>query len=73
MIPPESHTLFRDLCASTQRFVLATHMHPDGDALGSQFGLARFLLAQGKQVRIVNQDPTSCGSLPGTAPRRSSR
>ncbi len=33
-------------------------MHPDGDALGSQCGLARFLLAQGKQVRIVNQDPT---------------
>ena len=33
-------------------------MHPDGDALGSQCGLARFLLARGKQVRIVNQDPT---------------
>ena len=58
MIPPESHALFRDLCASSQRFVLTTHMHPDGDALGSQCGLARFLLAQGKQVRIVNQDPT---------------
>ena len=58
MIPPESHTLFRDLCAGSQRFVLTTHMNPDGDALGSEFGLARFLLAQGKQVRIVNQDPT---------------
>jgi len=58
MIPPESHALFRDLCASSQRFVLTTHMHPDGDALGSQFGLARFLLSQGKQLRIVNQDPT---------------
>ncbi len=58
MIPPESHALFRELCASSQRFVLTTHMHPDGDALGSQCGLARFLLAQGKQLRIVNQDPT---------------
>ncbi len=58
MIPPESHTLFRELCAGSQRFVLTTHMNPDGDALGSQAGLARFLLAQGKQVRIVNQDPT---------------
>jgi phosphoesterase RecJ-like protein len=58
MIPPESHALFREWCAGAQRFVLTTHMNPDGDALGSEVGLARFLLAQGKQVRIVNQDPT---------------
>ena len=58
MIPPESHALFREQCATHQRFVLTTHMNPDGDALGSQFGLARFLLAQGKDVRIVNQDGT---------------
>jgi phosphoesterase RecJ-like protein len=55
---PEAHRLFRTLCDGAERFVLTTHMNPDGDALGSQFGLARFLLARGKQVRVVNQDPT---------------
>jgi phosphoesterase RecJ-like protein len=57
MISPEAHRLFRDLCDGAERFVLTTHMNPDGDALGSQLGLVRFLLARGKQVRIVNQDP----------------
>jgi phosphoesterase RecJ-like protein len=58
MMSPEAHRLFRDLCDGAVRFVVTTHMNPDGDALGSQLGLARFLLARGKQVRIVNQDPT---------------
>lgn len=58
MMSPEAHRLFRDLCDGAERFVLTTHVNPDGDALGSQLGLARFLLARGKHVRVVNQDPT---------------
>jgi len=58
MMSPEAPRLFRDLCDGAERFVLTTHVNPDGDALGSQLGLARFLLARGKQVRVVNQDPT---------------
>jgi len=59
MISPADHALFRDLCASGRRFVLSTHINPDGDALGSQMSLAAFLLAQGKQVRVVNNDATT--------------
>ena len=55
---PADHDLFRKLCDTSQSFVLTTHMNPDGDALGSQSGLARFLRSMGKQVRVVNQDPT---------------
>ena len=39
--------------------VLTTHMNPDADALGSEVGLVRYLASLGKQVRIVNNDPTS--------------
>ncbi len=41
-----------------ERFVLTTHVRPDCDALGSELGLAALLVARGKQVRIVNADPT---------------
>jgi phosphoesterase RecJ-like protein len=58
MIPPGDRDRFRELCESAERFVLTTHMNPDGDALGSQVGLARFLEARGKTVRVVNQDAT---------------
>jgi phosphoesterase RecJ-like protein len=40
-----------------QRFLLTTHVKPDGDGLGSQIGLARFLRRLGKSVRIVNDSP----------------
>ena len=40
-----------------QRFVLASHVRPDGDAIGSQLAMAYALRHLGKQVRIVNRDP----------------
>jgi bifunctional oligoribonuclease and PAP phosphatase NrnA len=40
-----------------QRFLLTTHVKPDGDGLGSQIGLARFLTQLGKSVRVVNDSP----------------
>jgi phosphoesterase RecJ-like protein len=36
-----------------RRFLLTTHMRPDGDGLGSMKGLARALRQLGKQVRLV--------------------
>ena len=36
--------------------LLTTHVRPDGDALGAEVGLARFLRALGKEVRIFNCD-----------------
>jgi len=40
-----------------ERIVLTTHVRPDGDGLGSQAALARWLRARGKQVEIVNPHP----------------
>ncbi|MDI6799280.1 MAG: bifunctional oligoribonuclease/PAP phosphatase NrnA [Actinomycetota bacterium] len=37
---------------SNQRFVLATHRDPDGDAIGSLIGLGLFLKKIGKDVRL---------------------
>lgn len=40
------------------RHILVTsHYNPDGDCIGSQLGLAHFLMRLGKRVVIVDQDP----------------
>ena len=43
-----------------QRFVLSTHVNPDGDGLGSEVALALHLKALGKDVTIFND-----GRVPG--------
>ena len=40
-----------------ERIVLTTHIRPDGDAIGSELGLAGFLRKVGKKVTIINSDP----------------
>jgi len=40
-----------------QRFVIAAHMRPDGDAIGSQLAMAFALRTLGKEVRVVSRDP----------------
>lgn len=50
--------LFRGLIERADRTVLTTHMNPDGDAIGSEMAMARFLRAAGLGVSIVNTDPT---------------
>ncbi|MBI4534692.1 MAG: bifunctional oligoribonuclease/PAP phosphatase NrnA [Ignavibacteriae bacterium] len=37
-----------------QKFVLTTHVNPDGDGLGSEVALAEWLAGQGKDVSILN-------------------
>ena len=49
---------FESVVSPNRRFVLTTHVNPDGDAIGSEIGMAFFLLSQGKEVRIVNHDET---------------
>ncbi len=56
MLEEGSPQLFRELVEREERFLLTTHMNPDGDAIGSLVGLARFLLARGKRVLLLNQD-----------------
>ncbi len=40
------------------RFVLTTHVNPDGDGLGSEVALAEWLADCGKQVTILNHSAT---------------
>lgn len=39
------------------RFVVVSHVRPDGDALGSSLGLAEWLEGRGKTTRVVNPSP----------------
>jgi bifunctional oligoribonuclease and PAP phosphatase NrnA len=48
-----------DLIKGASHVVLATHVHPDGDALGSLFGLGDILESQGKQVFRYLEEPVS--------------
>lgn len=41
-----------------ERFVITSHVRPDADAIGSEMGLAAFLLQRGKQVRVINPSAT---------------
>jgi phosphoesterase RecJ-like protein len=58
MIAPDDRAAFQALVLRARVYVLVTHVNPDGDAIGSQVGLGRYLQALGFEVRIVNQDPT---------------
>ena len=44
--------------ARHQRFLLTSHVNPDGDAIGSEIAFAGLLRALGKQVRVLNDSPT---------------
>jgi bifunctional oligoribonuclease and PAP phosphatase NrnA len=41
-----------------RQFVIASHVRPDGDAIGSQMAMAYALRALGKEARVVNRDPS---------------
>jgi phosphoesterase RecJ-like protein len=43
-----------ELIATRDRFLVTTHVRPDGDALGSEVGMVGLLRQQGKDVRVVN-------------------
>lgn len=44
---------FADFVRPHNRFLLLTHVRPDGDALGSQLAMANLLEQLGKQARVV--------------------
>src|SRR6266446_10483658 len=44
---------FVDLVRRHQRFLLTTHIRPDGDGLGSMLALEEVLRQQGKEVQMV--------------------
>jgi phosphoesterase RecJ-like protein len=55
---PVNWPQFVEIVRSHQRFLLTSHIRPDCDALGSELGMAMILESLGKQVRIVNGQPT---------------
>ncbi|MFN7940702.1 MAG: bifunctional oligoribonuclease/PAP phosphatase NrnA [Thermoanaerobaculia bacterium] len=46
------------------RFLLVSHVNPDGDAIGSELGLARILAELGKSTTVWNRHPTPALYLP---------
>lgn len=52
-----------------QRFVIASHVRPDGDATGSQLAMAFALRSLGKEVRVVSRDAPQVAmrDFPGVA------
>jgi len=59
MLSPDSIVSLQKLCARHERFLVISHVRPDGDAYGSTLGLALSLQAMGKDVRVVNSDGLS--------------
>jgi phosphoesterase RecJ-like protein len=53
-----AHREARGLVEGARRVVLTTHVQPDGDGIGSEVALARWLTQQGKDVAILNPHPT---------------
>ncbi len=47
-----------DKLRTGNRFLITSHVRPDCDALGSELGLAGMLESLGKEVLILNSDPT---------------
>jgi len=55
------------LVEENERFLITTHISPDGDGLGSELALARFLQKLGKHATVLNSDesPYTLDWLPG--------
>jgi phosphoesterase RecJ-like protein len=51
-------TPLANLIEQHQKFVVTTHVRPDGDALGSSLGMVGLLRQKGKDVRAVNTSKT---------------
>jgi len=60
-------SLIVEAIRARHRFVLSSHVRPDGDAIGSQLAMAYALRDLGKEVRLVNRDapPAPLTVFPG--------
>ena len=67
MKPNCSFDRIAEVLRSAQRFVVMSHMRPDGDALGCEIALALCLRDLGKDVTVWNEDgvPEKFHYLPG--------
>jgi bifunctional oligoribonuclease and PAP phosphatase NrnA len=54
----QTYDRFNEIVRTKHTFVITSHINPDGDAIGSETALARYLKDRGKSVSIVNQSAT---------------
>ena len=47
-----------DLIKNNDKFVITSHVNPDGDSIGSEIALYKYLLKQGKNARIISYSET---------------
>ena len=59
MLHPDLPASLQKLCDRHERFLVISHVRPDGDAYGSTLALALTLRAMGKDVLTVNSDGLS--------------
>ncbi len=50
---PQVWASFMELIESHQRFLIASHIRPDGDAIGSALAMRRILTRLGKDAKLV--------------------
>ncbi len=55
---PKLFERLQELIQKNQKFIITTHVVPDGDGLGGEIALATYLKNLGKECRIINSDPT---------------
>jgi phosphoesterase RecJ-like protein len=56
--PEEDLAQAREALERAQHPLITTHVNPDGDGLGSEMGLYRFLTARRKKATVLNASPT---------------
>jgi len=56
-IQPQQIDIVRQLLKHQQRFLISTHIHPDGDAIGSEMSWFYVLQELDKEVVVLNHDP----------------
>lgn len=58
MISKSKLQQIKSIITSNKKFILTTHVNPDGDGIGSEIALATYLRYLGKEVMIYNHSET---------------
>ena len=56
LLSPKQIAKFADAVAQCRKAAVVVHTHPDGDALGSGVAMRRYLLAKGKEAKLIFPD-----------------
>lgn len=56
-VPAPAWEAIAEALDANDRFLVTTHVNPDGDGLGAELGLWAYLRSRGKDARILNPDP----------------